>query len=810
MTKDLKFAWRMLAKAPLLTVAIVLSLGIGIGGCVTVFCWMQSILLRPFSGVPRNEELVVLTGERGGVLYETMSHANILDFQKLTNVFRGVIASQMTPASLKYDGKMQWAYGQITTPNFFNVLEVVPEAGRFFRPEEGASEGTSPVLVISHAYWQRRFGGEPGIVGKTVEVNEQTFTIIGITPPTFHGTMSGLKFDFWAPVGMHQRVAHFGSMQSRGDHWMHCQARLAPGVGLEQARAAFAVLTHRLQQEYPDANKELHLNLMPLWKSPYGGQAFFLPMLRVLGAVSILVLFVVCANTANMLLARAASRQREIAVRLAMGASRMRIVRQLLIESMVLSALGGTAALAFSAWGRFMLLSFVPNTHLPVGYDFEMDTSTVCFTFLVVLAAAVLFGLAPALHSTGTQLGEVLKEGGRSETLGRGKHRLRGALVVAEVAMSLLLLTGAGLCMQAFNRAQAVNMGFDPKGVLVAGLRLGAHGYTEQQGIVFYRRLLDRLSSVPGVQKAALTSYVPMGFEGGAGCGLQVPGYAAAPNEEMSAGYSIVSPGYLETLRVPLLEGRDFESGDDWSRGKAAIVNKRMADRFWPGQGALGKKFGALGNKEVTVVGVVANGKYRRLDEDTRCYIFIPYTQGAWDLNLGVLVRTGGAPAALARPVRAAVSEIDPRVDVWAMLSLEEYTEPAFLAQRMATMLMGAMGLVALVLAALGIYGVMSYSVSQRTQEIGVRMALGATVGDVIRLVLRGGMRLCLWGIGIGLISAFGAARVLASVIYGVSSLDLASYAVVAAVMTGVGLAACYIPARRAASTDPVTALRGV
>lgn len=804
---DLRYACRKLLKNPAFTLITVLSLALGIGANTTVFCWIQSMLLYPLPGVARSEQLAVLTTTHGMAMYDTVSLPDIKDLAGLKQVFAGVIGSQVTPACLSVNGRKEWIYGQIATANFFDVLGVRPVVGRTFLPEEDLKPGGNPVLVLSHGFWQRRFGGDPNLVGKTVELNRHPFTIIGVVSPEFRGTMSGLNCDFWAPLTMHHEVANFGSLTYRTDRWLHTQARLLESVSRRQAQAAVHALARQLEQAYPDSNREIGVRVLPLWESPYGGQSFFLPMLRILMVVSAGVLLIVMANVANLLLAKATGRQKEMAIRLAVGAKPGRLIRQLLTESVCLSLLGGLGGVLLAIWGRDLIRNFLPPTHLPVGYDFKIDAHTLGFTLLLALLTGVLFGLAPALQAARVDLNSTLKEGGRTAGAGTPHHRLRSALVVTEIALALLLLIGAGLCIKGFQQARQMEFGFDPRHGLVAGLRIGMNGYDEPRAKAFYRNLRIRLAAMPGVKEAALASWLPLGFEGGPSLGAEVEGYSRSPNEDISVPYSIVSPRYFAALGIPLIDGRDFTDQDDEKALGVAIINETMAKRFWPGQNPIGRKFKARG-VDRTVVGVVKAGKYRSLNERPKSFMYLPYQQGVWDLNLGVCLRTEGNPLALASALRREIQSLDSGVEAWTVQSLAGYIEAAFLAQRITATMLSALGFVALVLAAMGIYGVMAYVVSQRTREIGVRIALGAQASDVLKLVLGQGLLLAAIGFGLGLLGALAATRLLTGFLYGVNPFDPAVFAVVTALLALVTLAACYLPARKATQVDPMITLR--
>ena len=807
MTTDLRYAVRMLVKHRGFTAVAVLSLALGIGANATVFCWIQNVLLRPLPGVANPDRLVVLASTHGSMTMDTVSLPDLEDYAQLTNTFSGVIGSQITPACLTLDGELQWVFGQIVTANFFDLLGVKPILGRTFVREEGQKPGGNPVMVLSEGCWRRSFGADPGIVGRTVALNRHSFTIIGVLPSVSRGTMSGLTFDFWAPLSMHEEVANFGSLTQRGDRWLHTQARLRPGVRRAQAQAAVTVLGAQLEDTYPDSNREMRAVVLPLWKSPYGVQPLMLPVLQILLAVSLGVLLIVSANIANLLLAKSVTRQKEIAIRSAMGARFTHLVRQLLTESVLLALLGGAMGVIVAFWATHLFAAFVPNTHLPIALTFVMDRETLVYTVIVSLVTGLVFGLAPAIQSGRMNLNTTLREGGRTSHAGSVHHRLRGGLVVAEIALALVLLVGAGLCIKGFDRARRTNIGIDPRNMLIAGLRIGMNGYTEETGMAFYRQIRERLEAVPGVGSVALASWFPLGFEGGSSLGVDVEGYSRRPNEDLGVPYSIISPGYFETMGIPLLDGRDFSERDDANSAGAAIINETMANRFWQGQNPIGRKF-KIWRGEKTVVGIAKNGKYRSLNELPKPFFYLPYQQGVWDLNLGIAIRATGDPASIASAVRRDIHALDPGVAVWASLPMIDFIQAAFFAQRVASILLLVLGAISLILAAIGIYGVMAYVVSQRTHELGIRMALGAQSSDIRRLVVGHGMTLAVIGVTIGLAGSLALTHFLTGFLFGVSPFDPATFLSVALVLAGVAFLACYIPARRATKVDPLVALR--
>ncbi len=490
-----------------------------------------------------------------------------------------------------------------------------------------------------------------------------------------------------------------------------------------------------------------------------------------------------------------------------MGAGRGRLIRQLLVESLLLAMLGGILGVVLAYWAVDLLMAWLPHTYLPIGLTVSVDAQTLGFTVLLTLATGVVFGLVPAIQTSKPDLNSTLKEGGRGSGTAGAHHRLRSLLVIAEVALSLVLLVGAGLCIKSVQRARQADLGFDPGHVLIAGLRIGMNGYTEDTGRIFYSRLEERLAALPGVQAVALSSWFPLGFEGGGMHGVEVEGYERKPGEDTTFQYSILSPHYFAVMKIPLVAGRDFTDQDDEKAPAVAIINETMAKRFWPGQDPLGRKFKENG-RITTVVGVAKAGKYRSLNEPPKCFFYRPYRQGVWDLNLGICLRTTGNPAMLAGGLQQEIHRLDPRVEIWATLPMTDFIKAAFLAPMVASRLLSWLGMVALTLAAMGVYGVMAYVVSQRTQEFGIRMALGAGTGDVLRLIFREGLALAAIGIAIGLTLALTVTRLLASFLYGVSPFDLVTFIGVPVLLGLVSLLACYLPAHRATKVDPIIALR--
>jgi len=590
--------------------------------------------------------------------------------------------------------------------------------------------------------------------------------------------------------------------------WLHTYARLQPGVTVAQAQAALDTLSARLERTYPDTNRDIRLHAWALWNSTYGAARIFRPVLGLLLAVSLGVLLIVTANVTNLLLARATGRQREIAIRLAVGASRPRLIRQLLTESLLLALFGGILGALFAGWMVGLFRYFLPATHLPVDVRQSLDSRTLGATLVVTLVAGLLAGLAPAWQATRPRLAVALKQGGRGAAGGAAHHRVRSLLVVAEIALALALLIGAGLCLQGLRRSRAIDPGFEPRGLVLAGLRVGMNGYTRDTAPAFYRLLRQRLAGMPGVESVALANWFPLGFEDTGSDNVELPDEPRRPGQQLNFRIAIVSPDYFRTLRLPLLAGRDFTAQDDAAAPRVAIVNAAMARLLWPGRDAVGRTFKDNG-RTVRVIAVAQTGKYRSLSDAPEPFFYLPATQCPWQLDLGLCLRVnGGDPAAIANRLRDEIHQLDPGVEVWTTLRMTDYIQAAALPQQIASSLLTLLGLVALALAAMGVYAVMAYSVSQRTQEFGVRMALGAAAGDVLRQVLQQGLALAGIGAAIGLALALMTTRLLANFLYGVSPFDPLTFVVVPLVLGLVALVATWLPARRATMVNPIVALR--
>ncbi|MBI5690053.1 MAG: ABC transporter permease [Verrucomicrobia bacterium] len=805
---DFRLAFRQLARTPGLTLVIVLTLALGLGSLATVLCWLDRLVWRPLPGTTQQRDFVCLVSNYGG---GAVSLPDLRDFDALSEVFVGTQASMPTTACLTIDRQPEWIPAQVVSANTFSLLGVSPLVGRTFLPDEDRKPGGNPVAVISERLWRRRFGGSPSVLGRVIDLNRHQFTIVGVVPAAFHGTIGGGTIDLWAPLSMIWEVRNQGHdfLTGRSARGWHNIARLQPGVSLEQARAAVAAHDARQALAHPDTNREVRHRVVPNSECPWGAQATMGPALRLLLVVCLGVQLIVIANVASLLLARATGRRKEVAVRLASGASPGRILRLFLAESVVLAAVGGLGGLLAASWATDAVRWFLPpELAARAQLDFSLEAPTVLAAAAFSLVTALVIGLVPAWQAVRLVPHEVLKESGRSALAGAATQRVRRALVLAEIALALVLLIGAGLCLKGLDRAREVDFGFAPEGVLLARLQIGMNGYTRETGPAFYQQAQQRLAALPGVEDVALASWLPLGLTGCKGWNVFVEGYTPRPGENPTHEYAIISPRYFATLRIPLLAGRDFGEQDTLSAPAVAIVNEAFARQFWPGLDPLGRRFRTGAKTWRTVVGVARTGKYNRLDEPPRPFFYLPFTQGVPDLDLDLCVRTKGSPSGMTAAVRQGLREIDPGVELRQTLPLTAHSSLVLFPHRVASRLLVLLSAVALILAALGVYAVMAYAVSQRTPEFGVRLALGATPADLLRQVLGQGMRLALAGTVAGLALALAVTHLLAGFLYGVSPFDPLTFASVPFLLILVAALACYLPARRATRVDPVEALR--
>ena len=809
--KEIVYAARTLLKRPGFSLVAVLTLALGIGANTAIFSLVNTVLLRSMP-VERPGEVVAVNMRGKDDSMSAISYPNYVDFRDRNDVLSGLLVYRFVPLSLSRSGGNERVWGYEVSGNYFDVLGVKPIHGRTFLPEEDKTRLTHPVAVLSYEGWQRRFGGDPNIVGRDILLNNHQFHVIGIAPEGFKGTEQVYAPELWLPISMNG-WAEPGSnwLDHRADSNLFAVGRLKPGVNARQAEASLNVLANQLAKEYPDADEGQSIKVGP--------PGFILPELRgavvsftwvLMGAVA-LVLLVTCTNLAGLLLARATDRRREIAIRLAMGANRLRLIRQLLTESLLLSIVGGAAGVLLAIWMVRFLLAFKPPIDFPLTLDVGLDWRVLLFSLGVSLVAGVVFGLAPALQSTRPNLLSTLKD--TAAQGGAGRTRLRSVLVVAQIAISLVVLIAAGLVVRTLQQLQTMSPGFDPQNALMMSYDLSLQGYDEARGQQFDREVVERVRSLPGVKSAAVGSYVPLSLDyNSRSIFVEGEPVERGANQPASMNAS-VGPGYFETMATPVLYGREFTEQDLEKSEQVTMVNEAFVRQMMPAvrtlDEAVGKRvrFGGKTNPFMRIVGVVKQGKYFNITEDPRPFIWTPLAQ---DYNsTGVLVvRTTGNPDLVFGPIRGEVSRLDPNLPLFEVKTLTQHLRFALFPSRVAATVLGVFGFVALLLSAIGIYGITSYAVAQRTHEIGIRMALGAQLGDVLKLVLNHGLKLTMIGAAIGLVGAYLATRAITSVLYGVSATDPLTFGLVSVLLIGVALLACYVPARRATKVDPLIALR--
>ena len=821
--QDMQHALRMMKRNPGFTAITVLTLALGIATSTTVFGWVDAILLHPLPGVEQPDRLVALETTTPGGEFVTNSYPDYRDFRDHLKLVDGIAVTRPVAFSVGKEDHAERVWGELVSGNFFSVLGVKPERGRTFLPAEyGDKPGAFPVAVISDRFWRSHFGADPQITGKSIWINQHELTIVGVAPTEFRGSSPGAAFDVWVPYMMQPILNGVGEwmLRDRKDRNMIGIARLKQGVTLEQAREELAALAGRMAKADADTNEGLSATFLPIAKSHFGAQSLLLAPLRVLMGVCVVVLLIVCANVANLLLARATARHKEFSTRMALGAGRARLAQLVLTESLVFAVAAAVVGIAASQWMGRVLLLLLPKGQMAMAVHGGVNGPVLLFATLLCLLIALLAGLVPALHLGRADLTERLNEAGRSGMTGTGSHRMRSLLVAAEVSLALVALIGAGLFARSFAALREIKPGFNPNQVLLSQFYLSTNGYNLEQRKQFSIRLREKLESAPGVTNVAYSDGVPLGFEPSWWEDLNVEGYTPSRSENMKIFRNVISPGYLSLLRIPMIEGRDFTEQDDEKTNPVMIVNQTFVKRFFAGRNPVGRRIQGWG-EWFTVVGVVQDSKYHYPGEAPLPYFYVPFRQVyRADMQLAYYVRTVGNPNNALAMVRQKVKEIDPNVTVFDAVPLTEYIGASLFPQKVAASMLTVLGALAVILAAVGLYSVMSYSVVQRTHEIGIRMALGARPEDVLRLVVRQGLLLASAGMLAGFAMAIAVARSLSALSFagsamgtggkllGVSATDPLIYVGSALFLTAVALLAAYIPATRAAKVEPMEALR--
>jgi len=819
--QDLRYGARVLRKQPGFTFIAALTLALGIGVNTAIFSAISSLLLRPSPYAQPEKLAIVFTGAKQQPrVYDNFSYLNYLDYRDRNQSFNGLIAYRMTSAAISNtsggsDDRAEVVWGETVSGNYFDVLGAPPALGRGFRPEEDRTPNTHPVVVLGHSLWQRRFNADPAIVGRSVYLNGRPFTVIGVAPERFTGTKFPLRMEFWVPLMMRSQVINSDEWRAdRANNPLGLMGRLKPDVTVGQAEADLSLIARELEKSYPQANEGTKVQVVTEREGRVS-DAFPVMRLSSLMALAVvgLVLLIACANVANLLLARAAARSREIGVRLSLGAGRGRIVRQLLTESMLLSLMGGALGVLLAYWSADLMNVTIPPMPYVVDLNFAPDRLTLFWAAGVSLLTSVIFGLAPALNASRVNLIAVVKGDGGS---GPGAKRLslRNLLVVAQLAVSVVVLVCAGLFLRSLRNAQTAELGFDVENLVSMQLDPEMLGYNAEEGRRFYAELARRVASLPGVSSATVTQVLPLSDSGDSTGPLIKEGEEPPPpNQGLFVNHSTIGVRYFETMGTRLLLGRDFSEHDDADAPQVVIINLELARRLYGGaDNALGKRFhlGDVSGAPYEIVGVAEDGKYRNLYEDPRPYMFLPHQQRYYVSQATLLARARSSDAlpSVADGMRRETLRLDARLPVFDVRMAEQHMSWAYWGPKLGAGLSLVSGLLALALATMGLYGVMSYAVSCRTKEVGVRMALGAQQRDVLRLILRQGMTLVVIGLACGLVAALALGRVLTGLLLGVGGADPLTFAGVVALLELTALIACLIPARRAARLDPMVALR--
>ena len=817
--QDLRYAVRQLRKNPGFTLLVIVTVALGIGANTAVFSVVNGFV-RPLPA-KAPDQIVVIAAQIGNDNFgfqRRLSYPALLDFRKQADSFSGLFGEDLQIGGLSSGGRASPFFYSVVTGNYFSALGIKPAIGRLFVPGEGEKSGTQPFLILGYSCWQRRFGGDPGVIGKQVRVDGQPATIVGVVPKEFHGLNETFEMDGYLPLNFLTLLDNRSFSRlfvDRGIRRIQVYGRLNPGASIPQAQSSANVIARRLARQYPETDKDVTVRVLPerfARPIPIPLLADAIPLIAslflVLGA---LVLLVACMNVANLLLVRGTLRRREMAIRTALGSGRARLVRQMLTESVLLALLGGIAGVMLGMWASDWLSSIRLETSIPARLDFSFDWRVFSYALAAASITGVIIGLWPAFRGSRSDMNVVLHEGGRSDFSGAGRHGARNALVVAQVAGSLALLIVAGLFVRQLQQAQHIDLGFDPDNLLNAALDPHQIGYDQPRTKEFYRQLESRVRALPGVQSANLAYSVPMGWWDD-GSAVFVEGHPLVPGRQPPViSCNTVDPGYFETLRVPLLRGRTFRESDSETAPPVALVNEAMAKQFWPDQDPIGKHFSTKGDTGpfVEVVGVVRDGKYLVLFETPLPHFYLPFRQSYGSMRV-LQVRTSVPPETLIGPVQREIQSLDPEMPITDLRTMRQSLAggKGFLMYRVGALLAGAMGMLGLALAAVGVYGVVSFAASQRTHEIGIRVALGARSGDVLSLVLRQGVRLVTWGVLSGLVAGFALTRVMSGFLAFVSASDPLTFAGVTILLAAIALWACYVPARRAMRVDPMVALR--
>jgi macrolide transport system ATP-binding/permease protein len=807
--QDLRYGLRQLRRSPGFSALAILCLTLGIGANAAVFSWVEGILFRPYPAVAHQERLLALAGTaRDQSEAQGISWPDLLDLQRSCKLFDTFFVSKITGSTLSIGDRAEVTTGSIVSANYFDAIGVHPILGRGFVPGEDVGRNGHPVAVISYQLWQRRFKGDPQIIGKTQRLNNVLHTIVGVAPERFYGTFVGWAMNFWVPASMEETFEAGGyKLEDRGARWIEAYIRLKPGVTRKQAQEEISAVAARLESDYPATNRGRGIKLWPLWQTPFNNAGTLLPTLEIMLAVVAFVLLIACANVGNLLLVRSFARRHEMGIRLAIGAGRGRLLTQLLTEGLILSAFGAAGGLLVAYWCRHALVLLLPARsgiamHLPG----EIDWRVLMLSAGICLVATLIVGLVPAFQTRNIDLAGTLKAESSSVVGVRERTWIRSSLVVLQVSLSFLLLVGATLLMQSLQKIRTTSPGFTTTGVVQTGVSVVAAGYDEPRAKTFQDELIDRVRSLPGVQSAAFARVTPLGYATYSETPIAVDGYQAPQGEQPTVEYNQVGPAYFATLGISLVSGREFTRADDENAPLVAVVNQTMTARYWRGQNPVGQRLQVKG-RWVQVVGVAADSKYESMRESPKPFFYVPLRQ---DFVRGpaLNIRTTQPLQTMAAAVRQEVRALDANLALYETITLQEQVDRSTSPQLVAVTLVATLGGLALLLAGIGLYGVMSYTVAQSSRELGLRMALGAGASNLFRLVISRGLALTASGVLFGAAAGLGVTRLLGALLYNVSPRDPLAFGSALAVTTTTAIAACLLPAWRATRTDPSRVLR--
>ena len=807
--QDLRYGLRQFRRSPGFSALAILCLTLAIGANTSVFSWIEGILFRPYPAVAHQERLVAMAGlERGEEHATEISWPDYLDLKTGCTLCEDFFVSKITGSTLSIGDHAETATGSIVSSNYFDAIGVRPVLGHGFGPEDDVGNDSHAVVVISYQLWRSRFQGDPNIIGKTQRFDNVPHTIIGVAPEGFYGTFVGWAMQFWVPVSMEETFESGGyKLEDRDARWIESYVRLKPGVSREQAQEEISAIASRLEANYPATNRGRSIRLYPLWQTPFNNAATLLPTLEVMVTVVGFVLLIACANVSNLLLARSYARRHEMNVRLAIGASRPRIFRQLLTEGLILSAVGTAGGLLVAYWCRHALVWLLPARGGTAMYlPGEIDWRVMALSAGICLFVTLLVALAPAFHTRQLHIADALKAEAAAITSTRRRAWMRSALVVVQVCLSFVLLITGALLIESLQKIRSSSPGFSTTNVVRTAVSLVAAGYDEQRARTFQDELLDKLSALPGVRSAAFARVTPLGYGTFSSTPIAVDGYQPAPDEQPAIEYNEVGPRYLETMGIPLLSGREFDRSDDEKAPPVAIVNRTMMMRYWGGQDPVGRRLQVKG-RWTRVVGVAADSKYESMRETAKPFFYVALRQNFAKgpvLNIRTVLPLQSISATLLREVHA----LDQNLALYEVITLQEQVNRSTSPQLVAVTLVSILGGLALVLASVGLYGVMSYTVAQSTRELGLRMALGAGAGNLLRLIISRGLKLTAAGVGFGAIAGLTLTNLLGSLLYNVNPHDPVVFGSALALMATTAIAACLLPALRAARTDPARILR--